>query len=53
MATKINRAQIKFHPEIFEKMKKWKKEFIKYENEGIDVSWSVFLMTMYRSRKKY
>lgn len=45
------RAQIKFQPKIFLLLKQWKDEFVKYENEGIDVTWSVFLMTMYKQRK--
>lgn len=47
------RAQIKFKPEIFPLLKQWKDEFVKYENEGIDVTWSVFLIAIYKQRKKY
>ena len=48
-----NRKNIKLDPKVKTCVDKWRDEFVKHENEGVDVSFNTFFMTMYRRRQKY
>ena len=47
------RKNIKLDPKVKTCVDKWRDEFVKHENEGVDVSFNTFFMTMYRRRQKY
>lgn len=49
----IARKNIKLNPPVKVCLDKWKSEFVKHENEGVEVTYNEFLMTMYRRRQKY
>ena len=47
------RKNLKLDPPVKVCLDKWKDEFVKHENEGVECSYNVFIMTMYRRRQKY